>query len=248
MPYYEIANIVTVTKTNMIDEMPCAYGTLRTTALRIRHQVSRRAAQRSQLLEVCMWLPDRFTFRWCTQWTHSNIWSQLATSPQCSFAILCRQSEKNQQNCDCRAICNATCGIGAGRRGICHRGVSDSSDLARPLWSSHSARTEMFFADAGRCKFVLPTLGVVTNIEGSCASWSCSCPSVHSSLSISAYRWNIYTWSTKYLVSHHSKWWTSRETGYNCITQCAGSALGRVFSGLFCSRRSVSQDAWSSSG
>jgi len=28
MPYYEVANLVTVTKTNMIDEMPCAYGTL----------------------------------------------------------------------------------------------------------------------------------------------------------------------------------------------------------------------------
>jgi len=29
MPYYEVVNLVTVTKTNMIDEMPCAYGTLR---------------------------------------------------------------------------------------------------------------------------------------------------------------------------------------------------------------------------
>ena len=29
MPYYEVANLVTVTETNMIDEMPCAYGTLR---------------------------------------------------------------------------------------------------------------------------------------------------------------------------------------------------------------------------
>jgi len=29
MPYYEVANLVTVTKTNIIDEMPCAYGTLR---------------------------------------------------------------------------------------------------------------------------------------------------------------------------------------------------------------------------
>jgi len=29
MPHYEVANLVTVTKTNMIDEMPCAYGTLR---------------------------------------------------------------------------------------------------------------------------------------------------------------------------------------------------------------------------
>jgi len=28
MPYYEIANFVTVTKTNMTDEIRCAYGTL----------------------------------------------------------------------------------------------------------------------------------------------------------------------------------------------------------------------------
>jgi len=28
MPYYEVANHMTVTKTNMRDEMPCAYGTL----------------------------------------------------------------------------------------------------------------------------------------------------------------------------------------------------------------------------
>ena len=32
MPYYEVANLVTVTKTNMIHEMPCAYGTLRRVA------------------------------------------------------------------------------------------------------------------------------------------------------------------------------------------------------------------------
>ena len=41
MPYYDVANLVTVTQTNMIDEMPC--GTLRTTGVRIWHQVSRRA-------------------------------------------------------------------------------------------------------------------------------------------------------------------------------------------------------------
>jgi len=52
MPYYEVANLVTVTKTKMIYEIPCAqYGTLRTTALRIWHRVSHRAAQRSQLLQ-----------------------------------------------------------------------------------------------------------------------------------------------------------------------------------------------------
>jgi len=36
---------------NMIDEMPCEYGTWRTTAVRVQHLVSRRAAQRSQLLQ-----------------------------------------------------------------------------------------------------------------------------------------------------------------------------------------------------
>jgi hypothetical protein len=51
MPYYDVANLVTVTKTNMIDEMPCSYETLRTTGMRIRHQVSRRPAQRSPQLQ-----------------------------------------------------------------------------------------------------------------------------------------------------------------------------------------------------
>ena len=27
MPYYKVANLVAVTMTNMIDAMPCAYGT-----------------------------------------------------------------------------------------------------------------------------------------------------------------------------------------------------------------------------
>jgi hypothetical protein len=51
MPYYDVANLVTVTKTNLIHKMPCGYGTLRTTTERICHIVSRRAAQRSQLLQ-----------------------------------------------------------------------------------------------------------------------------------------------------------------------------------------------------
>ena len=50
MRYYDIANLVTITKMNMIDEMPCGYGTLRTTAVRVQHQLSRRAAKRSLLL------------------------------------------------------------------------------------------------------------------------------------------------------------------------------------------------------
>jgi hypothetical protein len=43
MPYYRVANLVAVTKTNMIDEMPCG--------VRIRNQVSRRPAQRSPQLQ-----------------------------------------------------------------------------------------------------------------------------------------------------------------------------------------------------
>ena len=102
-------------------------------------------------MEPCMWLPDRFTFCWCTQWTHSDVWSQLATTPQCSFTIGYRQSQKKWGNCDRRAICNATRRFGAGRGVVCHRGGSDGSDGARPLWRSHSARTEMFFADVLQC-------------------------------------------------------------------------------------------------
>ena len=85
----------------------------------------------------------------CTQWTHSDVWSQLATTPECLFTIGDRQSEKEWRNSDRRAICNATRGIDTGRWQIRLRGVSDGSDRARPLWRSHSARTEMFFPDVG---------------------------------------------------------------------------------------------------
>jgi hypothetical protein len=51
MPYYNVANLVTVTKTNMIDEMPCGFGTFRNTGVRIRQQVHRRPAQRSPQLQ-----------------------------------------------------------------------------------------------------------------------------------------------------------------------------------------------------
>jgi len=86
----------------------------------------------------------------CTQWTHSDVSSQLPTTPECIFKIGDQQSEKKLRNCDRRAICNATRGIDAGHGVIRHRGISDGSDGARPLWRSHSARTEMFFADQ-RC-------------------------------------------------------------------------------------------------
>jgi hypothetical protein len=60
MPYYDGANLVTVTKTSMIDEMLCGYGTLRTTGVRIRHQVSRRPAQRSPQLQYLTILIVKF--------------------------------------------------------------------------------------------------------------------------------------------------------------------------------------------
>jgi len=47
MPYYDVANHhIIVTKTDMIDKLTCGFGTLRTTAVRIQHQVSCRDAQR----------------------------------------------------------------------------------------------------------------------------------------------------------------------------------------------------------
>jgi hypothetical protein len=53
MAYYDVANLVTVTKTNIIDEISCGYGTLRTPGVRIWHQVSLRGcAEVSAALEV----------------------------------------------------------------------------------------------------------------------------------------------------------------------------------------------------
>jgi hypothetical protein len=48
MPYYDVANLVTVTKTNMIDEMPCSFGTLRTTGVRIWPKSPAELVQKSQ--------------------------------------------------------------------------------------------------------------------------------------------------------------------------------------------------------
>jgi len=83
----------------------------------------------------------------CTQWTHSDVWSQLATTPECSFKIGDRQGEKERRNGDRRAICDATRGLDPVHGVIRNWGVSDGSDGAHPFWRSHTARTEMFFAD-----------------------------------------------------------------------------------------------------
>jgi len=98
-------------------------------------------------MEPHMWLLDWCSFCWCTQWTHSDVWSQLATTPNCVFPIGYRQSRKKWRNCNRRAIHNATRSIGARRAAVCNRGVSASSDGVRSLRPCHSAWTEMFFAD-----------------------------------------------------------------------------------------------------
>jgi len=88
-------------------------------------------------------------------WNHrKSEWAQKMGMIQCVFRID-RQSEKKRRNGDRRVICNATSGIDAGRGVIRHRGVSDGTDWVRPLWRSHSAQTEMFFADVVESKFFL---------------------------------------------------------------------------------------------
>jgi len=67
--------------------------------------------------------------------------------PQCSFAMEYRESGKKRRNWNRRPICNPTRCICAGRWVVCHRGVSDGTDGAWPLWPRHSAWTQMFFAD-----------------------------------------------------------------------------------------------------
>ena len=103
-----------------------------------------------------------------TQWTHSDVLSLFATIPEWSFKIGDRQNAKRQWNRDRRAIYNATRCIDAGCGVIRHRSVSDGSDGARPLWRSHSARTEYFSADV-QC--LLRTNCWVT----SCIQWWYKC-------------------------------------------------------------------------
>jgi hypothetical protein len=40
MPNYDVVTLVTVTKTSMINKIPCVFGTIRSTGVRIWHKVS----------------------------------------------------------------------------------------------------------------------------------------------------------------------------------------------------------------
>ena len=53
MQYYDVAKLMTITKTIMIHEMPCGYGTLKTTGVRIWHLVSRRACAEVSAASNC---------------------------------------------------------------------------------------------------------------------------------------------------------------------------------------------------
>ena len=97
--------------------------------------------------EIISASPIAIPIQACTQWTHSDVCSQLAITPECLFIIGDRQSEKKRRNGNQRAICSATRSIDAGCGVMRHRGVSDGSAGAHPLWCSYSARTEMFFAN-----------------------------------------------------------------------------------------------------
>jgi len=61
--------------------------------------------------------------------------------------MLLQSVRKKRRNFNRRAMCNATRSIDAWRGVIWHLGVSGGTDGARALWRSHSARTEMSFAD-----------------------------------------------------------------------------------------------------
>jgi len=94
MPYDDVANLVTVTKMNMINKIPCWYETLKTTPARIQHQVSPRAEQRSQLLwksppELCCGLTCSWSLlQTCTEVKVTpkldNPISQISEHPECT--------------------------------------------------------------------------------------------------------------------------------------------------------------------
>jgi len=52
MTYYDVVKLGSVTKTTMIGKMPCSYTTLRTTAVRIQHQVLQSCTEVSAAFEV----------------------------------------------------------------------------------------------------------------------------------------------------------------------------------------------------
>jgi len=107
----------------------------------------------------------------CTRWTHSDVWSQLATRPECLFRIGVRQSEKKQRNGDQWAICNATCDIDARWGEIRHL---DHGCLWRH-WQSASTLTQPFHLDGNVCfwchRSTCYCLLTILSFNGKCPSF-----------------------------------------------------------------------------
>jgi len=101
---------------------------------------------------------------------------------------------------------------------------------------------------AVRFRSVTPTLCVVSNAEGFRKSWNLSYISKCSSLLISAYMWNVSTWSKKYFYSHHLKLSMSPRRGQSSTACSGGSPLGSSFWLLSCSGRNTTLDLSSSLG
>jgi hypothetical protein len=58
MPCYDVVNLVTLTKPNLIHEMPCGYGTLRTTAVRILPKSPAELRRSLKVLLICQLLQN----------------------------------------------------------------------------------------------------------------------------------------------------------------------------------------------
>ena len=90
--------------------------------------------------------PNRIFF-FLMQFTHSDVWSELAITPERSFNIGEKHKKMIQWHSDRWAICKVTHGIEAGRGVIVQRGVCNRCDAAHPIWQSHSAQPDTVFAD-----------------------------------------------------------------------------------------------------
>jgi len=140
MIFADVANLVTVTKMTMIVKIPWVYGPLRTTAVRIRRQVSCRAVQSSQLLVKSP--ADLHRGLSC-----SNIWpsykSNLVASWMHLYYCRCFQEHTRMLLQSLRALCLAPAGPG-----------STWKHIGAPVWSTRvcgrslcGSQTDLHFAD-----------------------------------------------------------------------------------------------------
>jgi len=130
---------------------------------------------------------------------------------------------------------------------ICHSRTT-CANACRCSFNTQHFRVITAWFPAVRFRPVLPALGVIMNSEGFGKSWNLSFISLRSSLPISAYRWNMATWSANHLVSHQFEWWTWAERLQNGTAFRGGGAPGSAFSFLSCRGWSASLISSSLSG